>query len=653
MNNWFTTVNNAGFPVVAKRFQLESGRMSSFGPCPSCKATRRGSNDSRGPIGITPNKKGFKCFSCGIHGDVADFISLYLTEKKCRDVSKVDYKKINKWLRDNDFESSGASAKDSLVPISKFGKTSEKKQHVDTTSDFRWHKDLPLKYKENLYSDEGRAVYSYLTEERKLEPDVIDGADLGCMWIERANGKEYWLSIPLKNEDGEIVNMRFRSIPPNQKSYRVCAGRPLPLYGVETLTDDKQQVLVVEGELDVLALKTYGFTTNVVSGTSGASANWRDEWLDALEAFPQFLIWYDNDAAGDNGADKLAKRLGEYRSFRIRSEFNDVGEALQHDVDGDQIEDILHDNSEPFLKSKLKTVDAYADEIENLIKNPHILQGIPLGSHKLDRVLGGLMPGLWVVTGDTGHGKTTWCTWLLMLQAQRGTPVMLTSFEQRPIGTVQKLLRATVGGDFTKVSEDERRQAFREMGKLPMYIFDHYGELNFELLRDTIRFAARRFDMKVALIDHLGFLTQPKEKGDDERILIEKVVRSLATIAVQDGITIILVCHPNNLSVAQQRRVKISDLKGASAIRQDAHVALVVERQPMIPERGFPCAAIYVDKVRSEFGSSGAKVIMPFDPLSCVYGDSREDTPSGKKGRKVIVPEQQFEEKRKSKKRSK
>ena len=122
---------------------------------------------------------------------------------------------------------------------------------------------------------------------------------------------------------------------------------------------------------------------------------------------------------------------------------------------------------------------------------------------------------------------------------------------------------------------------------------------------------------------------------------------------MQDGITIILVCHPNNLSVAQQRRVKISDLKGASAIRQDAHVALVVERQPMIPERGFPCAAIYVDKVRSEFGSSGAKVIMPFDPLSCVYGDSWEDTPSGKKGRKVIVPEQQFEEKRKSKKRSK
>ena len=147
--------------------------------------------------------------------------------------------------------------------------------------------------------------------------------------------------------------------------------------------------------------------------------------------------------------------------------------------------------------------------------------------------------------------------------------------------------------------------------------------------------------MKVALIDHLGFLTQPKEKGDDERQLIENVVRSLATIAVQDGITIMLVCHPNNLSVTQQRRVKISDLKGASAIRQDAHVALVVERQDMIPERAFPCAAIYVDKVRSEFGANGSKVIMAFDPLSCVYADTWDETPSAKKGRRVIVPEQQ------------
>lgn len=651
-NNWFGTVNNAGFPSIAKIFRLESGRMGSFGPCPSCNADKRGTKDKRGPIGITPNNKGFRCFSCGLHGDVADFVAIFLTKKKCRNVSPLEYQTINKWLLENSFLTDYKAPKDSIVSLSQLSGEKPKKRHVDTTSDFRWGKDLPLKYRDQLFSEEGKVVLRYLTEDRKLDLDVIREADLGCMWIDRKGGREYWLSIPLKASDGSIVNIRFRSIPPSQKSYRVCAGRPLPLYGVETLTDEKQQVLVVEGELDVLALKSYGFATNVVSGTSGASANWRDEWLDQLEPFPQFLIWYDNDSAGDDGASKLAKRLGEYRCFRIRCEFNDVGEALQHDVEGDQIEDILENNDEPFLKSNLKTVDCYADEIESLIKNPHILQGIPLGSNKLDRVLGGLMPGLWVVTGDTGHGKTTWCTWLLMVQAQRGTPVMLTSFEQRPIGTVQKLLRAHVGGDFTKVTEDERREAFKSLGKLPMYIFDHYGELEFELLRDTIRFASRRYDMKIALIDHLGFLTQPKNRGDDERLLIEKVVRSLATIAIQDGITIILVCHPNNLSVTQQRRVKISDLKGASAIRQDAHVALVVERQPMIPERGFPCAAIYVDKVRSEFGSSGSKVIMPFDPLSCVYADSWEETPSGKKGRKVIVPEQQFDKKKKKKSRS-
>ena len=154
---------------------------------------------------------------------------------------------------------------------------------------------------------------------------------------------------------------------------------------------------------------------------------------------------------------------------------------------------------------------------------------------------------------------------------------------------------------------------------------------------NTLRFAKRRHGVKLFLIDHLGFIAK-RAKGEDERQAIERVVRDLATISINDKITIILICHPNNVSVSQQRRVKISDLKGASAIRQDAHVGVVVERQDPNQQRNFPCSTIHFDKVRSEFGRAGSRTTMAFDPLSCVYADDWTSTPSGAKGKKLVKP---------------
>ncbi len=251
----------------------------------------------------------------------------------------------------------------------------------------------------------------------------------------------------------------------------------------------------------------------------------------------------------------------------------------------------------------------------------------------MDRCIGGIRSGLWVVTGDTGHGKTSFLTWLLYAQAKAGVPVMVTSFEQRPIGTMQKLIRMELGRDFTTCTPEERKWAAHKLGKLPLQILDHYGELNSDDVVATIRCSVRRHKTKIALVDHLGFLAGA-DGGADERHVLEGIVRKLATVAVQDDICIMLVCHPNNTSVYQQRRVKISDLKGASAIRQDAHVALVIERAEFNEKVGFPVTTVYIDKVRSEFGNNGSSCRMAFDPISCCYGDTWEDTPTGKKGRK-------------------
>ena len=92
------------------------------------------------------------------------------------------------------------------------------------------------------------------------------------------------------------------------------------------------------------------------------------------------------------------------------------------------------------------------------------------------------------------------------------------------------------------------------------------------------------------------------------------------------------------MSVAQQRRVKVSDLKGASAVRQDAHVGVVVERQEITNENPHPRTTLWFDKVRSEFGANGSHCTLAFDPVACAYADTWEETPAGLRGARIIVP---------------
>lgn len=637
MSSWIEQINTSGFENIFKLLDIAGESRKGYGPCPCCGAEKRGKADPRNPIGLSKSKVAWYCFSCDKKGDLAELVSQKICSKRCDELSSsdlntiLDFTNSNGITRPTKYKSNVKKVSTILKQKKSETPLSENVEH-DSTYPFRWNNKLPSIYASKLWSYEGKPVLDWLTNHRKLKKEVIKEAMLGALKINRHGKEEWYLTIPLKDYDGTIVNMRFRTIPPNKKGYRVCPNRPMPLYGSEMLSTDRSKfVIVAEGELDVLALRSYGYKKDVVSGTTGAAANWPDTWLDQLEPYQGFFLWYDSDKAGDAGSEKLADKLGRFRSFRVKSQYNDCGEALAAGADPSYIQRVLQ-NTEAYLSAGLRKASEYTEDIEKLIMNPKSLMGFTTGSKNLDAVVGGIAPGLWVVTGDTGHGKTSFVTWLLREQALRNVPVMITSFEQRPVGTVQKLLRNQLGGDFTKFTKDERRKALVELGKLPIHIMDHYGDVDANLVINTIRFSARRYNTKIALIDHLGFITKSDNYKIDERMMIENVVRELATIAICDDITIILIAHPNNMSVSQQRRVRISDLKGASAIRQDAHVGLVIERHPMTAKRAYPATVVYADKVRSEFGANGGHCTLAYDPIACLYGDKWTDTPAGKKG---------------------
>ena len=517
---------------------------------------------------------------------------------------------------------------------------------------FSWRDGIVEECESDLWSEDGAPVLAYLQSRGFLE-ETLRHWRFGAHLIRNSSGKvvDQYVALPVPRSDGVIINMRFRSVPGQclkcdgvgcrscksgqvQKVYLRCTGADSTLFGVHNLDgDDNSSVIITEGELDVVAMWQYGFKSNVVSGTAGAGT-WADEWLDLLEPYRHFTILYDDDDKGHDGAKKVAKSLGLTRCSRAVLPFADAAECMKKAVPSNLVSSAI-DNAKPLLDVSLVTVDRYTDEIERLISNPDELKGLPTGSSRLDDGIGGWAPGLVIVTGDTAAGKTSFTTWCGHEQSLRGIPVMLTSFEQRPIGTVQKLLRAYMGGDFTFYTQEQRRSCMEALGKLPLYMLDHYGELDSDDCLKALDYANRRLGVRFAVVDHLGFLVRGAE---DERRAIEDAVRSYALFAVQRGMTIALIAHPNNLSVVQQRRVRLGDLKGASAIRQDAHVGLVVER--MLPGKAIkhPAAAVHVDKCRSEFGLQGSRLVLYYDPEACVYADSWEATPMGIKGKSGGFP---------------
>lgn len=138
----------------------------------------------------------------------------------------------------------------------------------------------------------------WLTEERHISPEVIHEA----MLVPEQN----WLSIPVFDQSKDILFYKHRRAPWIEAGpkYRYDAGATSSLYGVETLGTVNSFVIITEGELDALAIRSLGL--KAVS-TTGGSGTWKQEWSDWLtNSTHTIIIAYDADEAGVRGALKVA-----------------------------------------------------------------------------------------------------------------------------------------------------------------------------------------------------------------------------------------------------------------------------------------------------------------------------------------------------------
>lgn len=133
---------------------------------------------------------------------------------------------------------------------------------------------------------------------------------------------------------GGLLYDKFRPLGDRKVFWRTPRGRPSALYGLADVPKEgRDRVVVVEGELDLHALRAVGIQA-VVSVPDGAGSRLTAELLQPLAQYRQVLIATDADDPGEELARRLRQELGASRCRRVvfrdgDALFKDANDALK------------------------------------------------------------------------------------------------------------------------------------------------------------------------------------------------------------------------------------------------------------------------------------------------------------------------------------
>lgn len=216
----------------------------------------------------------------------------------------------------------------------------------------------------------------------------------------------FLLSIP-HYYDGELVGIKFRTVPPDKKKFSRWRDCPSVLFNGDCLRGLKDEapcdrkVFICEGETDAMALAQLGYQYVVASTTGAGKVDWPAHWLIPLEPATAIYLVYDADQAGENGALKAATALGRYRCHRVVPPLHDCARFVEAGFERAEFDEAV-DAATAYDDSAVRSTSAFADDLRSMLasKQP---RGRPTGWVTLDITMGGIRDGeLTVITGETG-----------------------------------------------------------------------------------------------------------------------------------------------------------------------------------------------------------------------------------------------------------
>lgn len=386
------------------------------------------------------------------------------------------------------------------------------------------------------------------------------------------------------------------------------------LYGQHLWRDRGKMLVVTEGEIDALTVShLQGNKWPVVSVPNGAqgAANAVAKSLDWLLKFDAVIFMFDNDEPGRAAAKECAELMPPGRAKIASLPLKDASDMLMAGR-GDKVISAIWDAKEFRPDGILAGTDLW-DDIST--EEAHVCIELPPAMAKLQAMTRGLRTGeLWTFTSGSGMGKTAIIREIghhVHAQGHTLGVLMLEEPKRRTaLGFMGIEANRPLHVDRSGATpEDLKRWFDATVGSGRFFLYDHFGSTGADNLMNRIRYMAKGCGCKVIILDHLSIVVSGHAQDGDERKLIDEIMTSLTTLAMECDICLIIVSHLKRPSGDKGHedgaQTSLSQLRGSHAIAQLSHFVVGAERDQQGTNANITTLRVLKNRFTGETGVAG------------------------------------------------
>ena len=502
------------------------------------------------------------------------------------------------------------------------------------------HNGVPEEEWEDLvgsYFDE--AVHEKLKEQTGLDSKGYRGirTDVGKYFGVRYSYSEEDGSVtdtyyPVTKE-GELVGYKRRTHPKDFTKPIGETGQDCDMFMQFRFKTHKDTVLICGGEHDALAAygmlsdkqkadgKTQWDFTACVSSTTGETSAWKQaqKQYAFFSKFKKIVLALDNDAAGQEATEKLAKVLPRGKVYVMSLRFKDCNEYLQQGATKEFINDFW--GARMYTPAGIHaSVDLYREALNDL-DQPKL--SLPPFMRKAAEMFGGglVQQEITLILAKTSIGKTTLLSALTEHWALSEPNICLgvLSLEATAPKYSRNLLSYHLGTPLHRMKDAHEREEFltrpeneakaknlftKEDGSPRFYVCDDRGA-NIEQVKEKILEMVIHMGVDVLLIDPYSDLCSGMSVSEQEELAtwVKKLMKEYS-------VTPVIVSHVRKSANGQNAGpITEDDAQGSSFLVKAAGQTISLERDKQNEdpiERNRTTITILKNRDFSETGPAGS-----------------------------------------------
>ena len=379
----------------------------------------------------------------------------------------------------------------------------------------------------------------------------------------------------------QLINIKYRD---GRKNFKLFKGAEKVFYNINSIIGFDTCV-IVEGEMDVLALHEAG-VTNTISVPNGATLNTNNlEYLDAcidyFEDKEKIILAVDSDEAGQALQAELIRRLGSEVCYLASfDECKDANEYLQKYGKEKLLDRIT--NCRPVPLENVTTFRDIEDDITDFVRHG-FKKGYQVGLSNFDRIFSTYTGQFITVTGIPSSGKSDFVDQMVVgYNANYGWKTAFASPENVPTYLhAHKLMRKTWQGMPSK--EDIGTDRWNQVAD---HCNSNYFHIDMEryTLESVLKKGAelvKRKGIKCLVIDPFNKIRDVDCKTEDVNRYTMEYLTKIEVFAKKYDVLVFVVAHPTKMYKDKDGKIEeptMYSIKGGGEWYDASYHGLLVHR---------------------------------------------------------------------------